>query len=65
MSTCKTCKWWGFNYDDETFQKKGTCEEHNICHNGKVGTEEFNDSVYADWWITTGPNFGCIHYEKL
>lgn len=65
MSTCKTCKWWGFNWEDETFCNKSGPEEHNICYNGKIGSKELDDSLSSDWWTTTGPNFGCIHHEKI
>ena len=55
-NTCKDCKWWGR-------------DEYHYCENPNIGVKgKFNDD--CAWSedpfcsIQTGPDFGCIHWEK-
>ena len=67
MNTCDTCKWWG---EPETELRpswgiilKGMAR----CGNEKLDSG-LNSSIVSDYdaptqGFTTGPKFGCVHYE--
>ncbi len=60
MNTCKDCKWWEANGEDHG------CG-HRECNCGKVSEERTEiDSINGGseyYAVTTGPDFGCIHWE--
>jgi hypothetical protein len=57
---CRDCKWWGKDYDS-------TCERVDI---DRKGTAEFSifsradDDQGLEARLTTGPDFGCVHFES-
>lgn len=59
MNTCKTCKWW----------EKAKWRQDCKCTNQKLGTLD-DDGIDVEgceggWdYMTTGPDFGCIHWEE-
>ena len=63
METCKTCEYWSKTYT--SFDPN-----HRSCLNYKLA--ECNDGLdelgypYAEGgFITTGPDFGCIHHKEM
>ncbi len=64
MRTCKSCEFWD---DQSEYYTKKT---HKLCTHKKLnsslcGTEDdgLSDNADYDYGLTTGPNFGCIHYK--
>lgn len=63
MNTCDTCKHWGES--GFTTNPNG----HNPCMHPKVDMPDGQDedgidsNADYDYGITTGPKFGCIHWE--
>lgn len=61
MNTCKTCKWWGH----ETITN-----EHRLCNHPKLDISEggskdgLSPGTHPDGELTTGPDFGCVHWEQ-
>ena len=60
MNTCKTCKWWGVDYE-------GACDFVNIPHKEETRfeirvTADDDQGLHAE--LMTGPEFGCIHHTK-
>ena len=63
---CKTCKWW-------TVDESGslTYHPHRLCANidkiGPKAREDGSDTLTYPWddggRMSSGPKFGCIHYE--
>ena len=63
---CKNCKWWVGGKD----QIPGG-DGHKSCEHPKVGGGSYvnksrlrSDALNSYESIGTGPNFGCIHFEK-
>ena len=60
MNTCKDCRHWE-SHGVEDMQRK--------CNHPKVGGRQAEDMDGADeregyYGIYTGPDFGCVHWEK-
>lgn len=66
MNTCKTCFYWAKD-KRESFPNT----EHRGCLNEKLhgcylgsDLDGLDDNADADYGLSTGPNFGCIHHES-
>jgi len=78
LGICRNCRWWGSSELPPTrrFNKSHKqCSVHrNICHPsfGKYyfdgmrvgGVTVQNNKMPCEIMVTTGPDFGCIHWEK-
>ena len=67
---CKDCKHWGNNqgYNDDKDNRLKSCSCPAMHYGYHVDTEEVKDNhVHIEddegWGMTTGPDFGCIHFE--
>ena len=63
MCTCEKCKWW-----IPTSDGNGICDFVNIIDPGEplAAFEIFvdvDDDQGLDYYLITGPNFGCVHGE--
>jgi len=60
MKTCKTCKWWGVDFEE-------ACDfVTNIQDNKKtiLRIHSFaDDDQGLNTELMTGPDFGCIHHK--
>ncbi len=62
MNTCKTCKWWAYRGGTDLYKQRD-------CNNPKLENEDGADTLSAGEASsalcrpTTGPDFGCIHWE--
>lgn len=61
--TCFYCAWWGEKSEDPGFRMCGSpkCRNDYLADKDSFGCrngEPMNGGV-----VTTGPDFGCIHYE--
>ena len=73
MNTCKICKWWGAPDEYGDYADRGQMagpESHKICESQFVGGGGYGDlnrntdsSLNSYETISTGPGFGCIHWE--
>ncbi len=67
MKTCKDCKWWATAWWDGTPYPLDAV--HRICDHPKIDTPDVDDrdtlfsNADVDYGTTTGPDFGCIHFE--
>lgn len=63
MNTCDTCKWWRKEQDRDGFTDR-ECENPKIGYFSK-GEDACicHDAEGYSGYITTGPKFGCIHWE--
>ena len=60
MGHCKDCKFWGVDYD-------GDCDRVGYHENGPVMFDYYvnaNDDSGLEFRLLTGPDFGCVHFEK-
>lgn len=69
MSTCKTCKYWDSEILDP-IHFKGERENMRLCNNEDLCDMGDNKLSAGETWGSaqrpmTGPNFGCVHHEKL
>lgn len=61
--TCDCCKWWSNGPEFESHHKK--------CLNANLQSNAYHDNSLApqdlhelDAITTTGPKFGCLHFEQ-
>lgn len=69
MQTCKTCKHWDIENKASEFTHQISDEDaHKACSHYKLDMCDDSDGLYLNndghWWLTTGPDFGCIHHAK-
>lgn len=63
MNTCDTCKWWIHHGYVSLIGNN-----HRVCENPKIqesntGDDEMGYPYDEGGYMSTGPNFGCIHHE--
>lgn len=72
MNTCDQCKWWGFSEDGKEINDPFN-EQHRICYfiqgerSMSLSQPRLNDitvTPYSHKKISTGPYFGCVHFES-
>lgn len=68
---CRSCKWWRTDDDGEYIFGVAGGEQHKPCEHPKVGGGSYGDSARRGHdalnsyeTISTGPDFGCIHWEE-
>ncbi len=70
--TCKTCKWWdhpdAVSLDDSPQHKHKPCGHPSMSQGGGRLDADGAHGMYAYYFgdyytISTGPDFGCIHWE--
>lgn len=68
MNTCKTCKWWDAYHKDDTDNSFGLCLSDRFAENVQAVIQSL---IEGEWptdgkydGFDTGPDFGCIHWEK-
>lgn len=71
MGTCSTCRWWGHGkenivWKDETVARACGCPKlidiNELGYVAVTGSGFGLDYPVCD--LITGPNFGCVHWEK-
>ena len=63
MKTCKRCKWWNINFDNDC-DFINTIQAANKSTRFEVKLVESYDCT-SEIVLKTGPDFGCIHFESL
>ncbi len=65
-SICKNCKHW--EKDHRAWRaNQGQCNSDKLVSNGHPGLDELDGSAWEaseNTTFTTGPNFGCVHFEQ-
>jgi len=55
MNTCKDCKWWDDEDSDSHYKECVIIKNYIIVWMDRMAGVDF---------IETGPEFGCVHWEK-
>lgn len=65
MKTCKSCKYYNKEYEDNPYCDSGKIV---IFHPKYDTPKDFSSSIVAipnrGMRLTVGPNFGCVHHEE-
>jgi len=66
MNTCKTCKWWSEANKELWRGDGGDCACEKFVYEGPLEPDGLTywDAENYDASFRTGPDFGCIHWEK-
>ena len=67
MNTCKTCKWWMIGRNKDVHQGDCDCPKFLYERDGDAPDDglQYWDFESYDAGFSTGPDFGCIHWERL
>ena len=60
--TCKNCKWWSVNFEGDCSFVKTVHVIHKPTQFEVIGIAR--DDQGLEWFLRTGPDFGCIHFEQ-
>lgn len=68
METCKSCRWWSFDLDDEVSPSEGACERIDV--SGLASLAHYyialgrpRDDDECSVWMMTKADFGCVQFE--